>query len=444
MTYQLNDGLTNVLTGAGTSIDRRMAGHWTTPAYSRDEIFNSYRTSWVMRRAIDLPAKDMTRMGRHWQIKADDIGKIDEAERKIGLWAKLRQALIYGRLGGGAIIMGGPGKTDEEMPKVGLGGLRYMHVLSRWHMTLGPMIRDVESPFYGEPEYFSVSGGSAQSRIHPSRVVAFKGCPIPKIFGENSEFEYWGDPLMTVINDAVINATMAQNGFSSLIDAATIDVVKIKDLMSLLGDKTNEAKLIKRIELVTSSASMHRKMIMDTEEELERLSQTFTGMPEMIMTTLAMVSAATGIPATKFIGKSPDGQNATGNSDDQNYSAFILETQESELRPALDKIDPVMLGSAGIAMVDAWYQFPPLSVMTEAQKADIAEKKARTVTAYVNSGLIPTKALEKSVQTMLVEDGTLPGLDAALEEFNAGTGEGEGDETNPDDDPSQITQPGDE
>ena len=45
---------------------------------------------------------------------------------------------------------------------------------------------------------------------------------------------------------------------------------------------------------------------------------------------------------------------------------------------------------------------------------------------------------------MLVEDGTLPGLDAALEEFNAGTGEGEGDETNPDDDPSQITQPGDE
>jgi hypothetical protein len=54
--------------------------------------------------------------------------------------------------------------------------------------------------------------------------------------------------------------------------------------------------------------------------------------------------------------------------------------------------------------------------MTDTQKADIAKKKAEVVKIDVDCGLIPFVALAKGRSNQLIEDGTYPGFEAALEE----------------------------
>ena len=109
--------------------------------------------------------------------------------------------------------------------------------------------------------------------------------------------------------------------------------------------------------------------------------------------------------------------NATGDSDEANYHAMIAGEQERILRPALNRLDPVIMGHAMVASEDAWFDFAPLKVMSEKDKADVALVRANTVTAYVNNGTIPIDALGKVVPNMVAEDGTFPGLEQALEDL---------------------------
>lgn len=62
------------------------------------------------------------------------------------------------------------------------------------------------------------------------------------------------------------------------------------------------------------------------------------------------------------------------------------------------------------------YQWAPLWQLDEVQKATVAKTKADTTKVYFDTGLIPADALAKVTVNQLVEDGTYPGLEAAIDE----------------------------
>lgn len=412
---RLWDGLANVLTGAGTSVDRRTHAFYALRAVNPTEVQASYRDSWLMRKIVDLPAIDMTRAGRDWQTESQDIEDLEQAERDLGLWDKLRTALILGRLGGGAIVIGVGNDPTVPLPSnIGKGQLRYMHVVSRHQITLGDFDDDFDSETYGEPLWYSLNGGRQSIRIHPSRVIPFKGITVPPDTWVAKVDRFWGDPVYRSVVDAVKNADAATNGFASLIDEANYDIIGIPNLMSNLSIPGYEAQLTKRVALVTASKSMHRSVIRDAEETWEQRTVSWSGMPDVMKTYLAVVAGAADIPATRLLGKSPDGMNATGDGDEANYITMISAQQESILRPALNRLDPIIMGHAALNTEDAWFDFAPLKIMSELERSTIALNKANMVTQYVNNGSIPMEALMKSVANMVAEDGTIPGLEQAI------------------------------
>jgi len=412
------DGLANVLSGAGTNIDRRTHSFYALRAVNPAEVQASYRDSWLMRKIVDLPAIDMTRAGRDWRAESSDIEALEKAERDNRIWDKLRQALILGRLGGGAIIIGVGNDPSIPLPSnIGKGQLRYLHVVSRHQITLGDFDQDFDSETYGEPLWFMLNGPRANVRIHPSRVIPFKGAAVPHDTWASQQDIFWGDPVFRAVVDAVKNADTAANGFSSLIEEANYDVVGIPGLMSNMATPGYEAQLTRRLALVAASKSTHRSVIRDAAETWETRQVNWAGMPDVIKTYLAIAAGAADIPATRLLGKSPDGMNATGDGDEANYVAMISALQESVLRPALNRLDPVIMGHAMVDTEDAWFDFSPLKVMSDIDKANLALVKANTVTAYVNNGTIPHEALLKSVPNMVAEDGTIPGLEQALEDL---------------------------
>jgi hypothetical protein len=144
----------------------------------------------------------------------------------------------------------------------------------------------------------------------------------------------------------------------------------------------------------------------------------WTGMPDMIRTYAAAVAGAFDIPATRFLGKSPDGMNASGAWDENNYIAKIRADQDGVLRPALDQLDAALLPSAGVTVTDeAWYDFPPLQEMSELDKSTIFKNRMDGLTALQATGTIPDVAFSKAVQHTAVEEQWLSGLDGALAEI---------------------------
>ncbi len=417
---EIRDGLTNLMTGAGTAADKRAHAAYALRHADPAQIEAAYRSSWLMRKVVDLPPQDETREWRRWQASPATIAAIEAEERRLDLRHKIRRARVLARLhGGGAILLGVTGEAPEaplDPPRLSRGALRYAHVFSRWELGHGERRSDPEDPWFGQPTHYSLHGrGGRQVRLHPSRVVAFVGQPLPEASAIGGASWFWGDPLLQSIEDAVKNADAAQNGFAALIDEAKVDVFGIPDLLSSLASRDYEERLLRRLSLAKLGQSTHNAKLKDAGETWETRQVVWTGMPEIIDRYLQLVAGAADIPLTRLLGQAPAGLNATGESDLRNYYDGIAARQNNEIRPLLDRIDAVMLRSLfGSVPGDAWYAFAPLWQLTPTDRAAVDKLNAETAAIDAESGLLPRAALAAGRRGRVIDDGVYPGIEAAL------------------------------
>jgi hypothetical protein len=307
---------------------------------------------------------------------------------------------------------------EELLPEtVKKDGLKFIHVFAPHQLATQALIKDVTNPYYGQPECYVLNDGTGQFgtvRIHPSRMVRLIGLDPPDPFTAQGG---WGDPMMQVIHDAVSAAGTVMQSCATMIAEAKIDVIKIPGLTEIFSTTNGTNRLIKRFTEANVAKSVVNAIVMDAEEDWQRMEVNFRGMPEVMQMYLQVAAGAADIPVTRFLGMSPAGMNATGESDLQNYYNRISSDQELRLTPALEILDKVIIRSAlGAEDPNIFYEWAPLWQMSDAQKADNDYKKAQSAQIDANSGLVPFEALSKARCNQLIEDGTYPGLEAAVEE----------------------------
>ena len=101
------------------------------------------------------------------------------------------------------------------------------------------------------------------------------------------------------------------------------------------------------------------------------------------------MAGAAEIPATKLFGRSPQGMNATGESDLRNYYDMIASLQERQLRPALEKLLPVMAVSCwGYVPEDLEFVFEPVMTTSPAERAELVQKLSSDVIEAFRAGLL--------------------------------------------------------
>lgn len=422
-------GLVNGMTGAGTGIDRSVWDSWHFVPMTPHEIVSGYRSNWLLGKIVDIPAEDMVREWRDWQADEAQIETLEEAERNFDIVGKVQQAIAYGRLGGGAMLLGyGDANPEAPAPQPGKDSLKYVHVFNRWELTIGEEQRDITSLWFGQPQYFQINGKLDNPKIHPSRVIVFKGSPVPRFPGVTWEDHFWGDSIVFRIDRAVKNAIKANDGFARMIDEAKIDIYRLSGFMQNLI--SNEDEVRKRVQYTDAGKSSLRGVYLDKDDEFTQRQLTLTGMPEMIEALLSVVAGAADIPATRLLGRAPQGMNSTGDHDEQNYHTMIRSKQRLYLSPSVDRLDATLIPSAlGSRPKEIGYKWSPLSLPSEKEQAETNKLKAETIKIYVDAALLPSSAIEKATQSMLSDDQWLPGLDKALAEAEAAGEEPGGDES---------------
>ncbi|QIG67246.1 putative portal protein [Rhizobium phage RHph_TM3_3_3] len=422
----VRDSLTSLVSRMGTDRDKAATTFYTHTVLPDEQLIAAYSTAWLPRKIVDIPALDACRKWRDWQAKKPQIEAIEEEEKRLNVKGKILEAAKKGRLFGGAAVYIGTGDADPSQPldveRVKRGGIRYLNVITRRNLTAGEIDRNPESEWYGRPAFYNLTGAnSLQVRIHPSRLVLFTGAMPADDEVTGNPWQGWGNSVLQSTLDAIKNADSTAGNIASLVFEAKIDIIRVPDFMANLNNEVYRSKILERYTLANMSKGINGTLLLDKEEEYESKSAQLGGLTDILMAFLQIVSGAADIPVTRLLGQSPAGMNATGTSDMKNYHDRIQSMQELEMQPAMRRLDECIERSAGVDDPDVYYRWAPLEQMSEKERAEIFKTTADAARQLVGAGagqeIIPREAVSDALVNRLVEDGVLPGLDAAMETY---------------------------
>lgn len=376
------------------------------------QVLNSlYRSHWVVQKIINTIPQDMMKNGYDFQsdINPDQIQKISKIIRQTRLHSKILNGLYWGRLYGGAagIIMidGEADRMDEplDLDRVMPGAFKGLLIMDRWSgiMPSADLITDITDPDFGMPEYYEVTlpEGQGVIRLHNSRVCRFTGREMPYL--EKLAENYWGTSEMEHVFSELKKRDNVSWNIALLTFMANIRVMKMdgmEQLMAYGGAKQQEA-LYNTLEGLNMMLNNNGIQILGKDDSYESHQYTFSGLGEVYDRFMMDVSGACGIPVTKLFGRSPAGMNSTGDADMDNYYDTIEQSQESQLRPVLDKLLPIVCMSAlGAVPDDLDYIFNPVRRPSNDEKQSLGSQQTAAVVQAYTAGLVSEKTALRELQ----------------------------------------------
>ena len=370
----------------------------------------TYRESWLAMRIVDMPSEDMT---RGWyklttSMEDEDLRALRRLEARHSVRREITNAVRWARLYGGAvavIVVRGDGQNLSAPLDPGAlmpGCFQGLLVLDRTQgvSPSAELVSDLDDPDFGDPEYYDVDlemGNVRHVRIHHSRVLKFIGRELPRM--ETVAEGYWGASELEHVWDELQKRSVTSANIAQLLFQANIITLKMSDFGAVLMDGTPEQKqnLLSAMERENRLRTSFGVQLLSQDDQLETHSYSFGGLSDIYEAFMMDMAGAAEIPATKLFGRSPQGFNASGESDLKNYAEMISGLQERMLRPALEKLLPVMAVSCwGFCPDDLDIVFEPIISPTPAERADLVDRLSSSVISAFQAGLITRKeALEE-------------------------------------------------
>ena len=403
------DGYINVLNKYGTSRDNSESYEFVAePVIPDTSLTIQYEDNGLFAKIIDTPAEEAVKHGFDLGLKDDSINEfVEDALDALEWEEKAATAIKWARLYGGSIIVMliDDGRGLEE--PVDWNNIRSVDELRVYERSVvqpdyaslyssDPMraTRNRASKF-AMPEYYYVQSLYGSFTVHESRCLVFRNGILPERV-TNPVYRFWGTPEYVRIKRAMRDALVAHGNGPKLLDRSVQPIYKMKNLASLLASEGGDETVLKRLEIIDLARGILNSIAIDAEgEDYDFKSIPFSGVKDVIDTTCNMLSAVTNIPQTILFGRSPAGENSTGDSDFENYYNYIERIQKLMLKGNVRTLLDVLFKAAltnGEVPEDPKYKlkFNPLWSLSDTEqanvdkvKADIEMVKAQTAQLYV-------------------------------------------------------------
>lgn len=377
-------------------------------------LLNSlYRDNWVVQNVVGLMVDDML---REWytvrSATPEMAAALGRLERQTRLRARINEGLRWGRLYGGAAgLIQIDGQEDLSRPLdlslVYPGSFRGLYILDRWQ-GISPNLGLVFEGGEEVPESYSITDGQGHTvaTVHHSRVVRFTGRDLPRI--ERQAELYWGESEVEALYRDVVAHDNVSANMAALTFQANVNTMEIKGLEQLfgIGSGQAQARFWRTMQAQSVLRSNFGTQLVEQGTKLTNTQYHFSGLQEVYESMCMNLCGASHYPMTKLFGRSPAGMNATGESDLRNYYDYVDSQREAKLRPALQKLLPVLAMSAwGTVPDDLEITFPPLWTPTARELADIAKTKAEAVVTAYQAGLMNVDTTQKELKKLEDETG---------------------------------------
>jgi phage-related protein (TIGR01555 family) len=386
-----------------------------------------YRGNWVVGRAIDTVADDMTRAGIAIEGGIDParIREIQADMISMGVWKKLNELLKWGRLYGGAIavidIAGQDASTPLDISTVGRGQFTGLKVYDRWQLQ-PDLTRLVKSgPDAETPESYTLISNLATGQLsgtvfHHTRCVRNVGIELP--LWQSITEQYWGESVLERCLDRLNFYNSLVASIAALMNHAhlrTVRVDKLREMLSMGGPMKDA--IFEMFALMAELQTINGITLLDKNDEFQSTNYTFSGIADAKRALAEEISGALEIPLVVLLGQSPSGFS-TGDTDMAIYHEGINSKQNAQLRRGTTTILEVMHQSkyGQPAPADFDFKFTPLKQLSAKEKAEIAGLTATAVLAAHDAALCTTSAAMKELKQSSAETGIFSNIsDADIE-----------------------------
>ena len=376
-------------------------------------LYSLYESSWITRRIVDTPASDMVRA---WpkltsDIEPKELSKLARVLRKTNTKNNLLTAMKWARLFGGAgalmIVEGQESELDQplNLDEVPIGSFKGVVPFDRWAgIYPGTKIcTDIRRPVdFNLPETYNVQGTGGQSfEVHASRVLRFTGPTVPT--PEREAYSFWGISVMEPVLQELKKRDNVSANIAALTFRANILGMKWPDLaalMSGLGMPGNAGMQFEsRMSQLNHLLSNQSLIPLPENGGIEATTYSFSGLPEVYQQFCLDISGAAQIPVARLWGRTITGLGQTGDGDEKIYCERIATDQDSDLRPQLEKLYPVLCASElGEVPDDLDLNFPSLAVPDDKDKSELAKTVVDTVMVAMNGGIISPRTAAKELR----------------------------------------------
>lgn len=442
------DGYKNLLNKYGTQDDVSEQYRFESDVPVTDvELTLNYEENGLFAKIIDIPADDAVSGGFDYGVTNPDLEAfISESLEELEFEEKASSAIKWSRLYGGSLMVmmidDGQGMEDP-VDWDNIHGIDELLVFERplvtpdYNSIYNYKPKDRVWSKFGMPEYYDISPVYGQSfRVHESRCLLFKNGNLPQS-SSRTEYRFFGMPEYARIQKAIQETVTSHGNGVKLLDRAVQAIYKMNDLASLLETEDGEDIVLRRLRIIDMAKGIISSIAIDANgEDYDYKTVTFSGVKDIVDASCNMLSAVTNIPQTKLFGRSPAGENASGDGDMENYYTFVRKIQKLNLKKNLKILLDVILMSGkykGKYVEAPKYklEFKPLWSLSETEQANVNQIKAATELSKAQTAqvYVDMQALDASeVRKRLAENEEFTVIDILDEEEDWGELEQSGNE----------------
>lgn len=358
-----------------------------------------YQQSWEARKVVNIPIDDSLRKPFLLKGISDEASTVLKKRfDELQLIPTLKRSLKLERLLGGCLtFMGIVSEKDEpEKPHDPKSGAKcaFLNSIPVSRISRTQWNTDPLSPEFMRPDNYVING----TTVHKSRCLIWDGEPLfdPQdiiLTPYRSNLTGFGPSVLGSLFDDIIMACGTRQAAYQLIQINGAVIAAIEDLQDLSGTNPGQRNL-KKIQDMVNQLSAFRAAIVDGEKvDINQHSASFGSVPELLMSYLQVLSAASDIPASRFLGEAPGGLS-TGDdrSSKENYYNKLDAFQHEHITPQLLRFCDVI----GYAEVPNWgkerealeIEWPPLWNETAKEQAERASLTIDNVMKLVDAALM--------------------------------------------------------
>lgn len=335
-----------------------------------DKVYQIYRPADEIEKAVET-FNGLPLMLDHWDMDAENIPK----DKVVG-------CLVYIDTGDVTdedlrLPLGNDSDTFKLDSIKGLKIIEPFYIAPGRYSCFNPIDKD-----YFVPQTWLING----REVHASRFLYFAEDKPPTVLLPS--YNFFGVPLAQTVIDSVIGFEESSKSAARMLSKYACTVFKT-DMNEVLSGGTG-SEIQKRIAYFAKYRDNDGVMTIDKEaEDIMLANHSLGGVTDIVRQQMEIVAAMFGEPAVKLWGISPNGFNATGESDMRSHYDHINAVQERIIRdPLTYLIELLQLNKFGQVDDSLTFEFVPLSDEDEKLQAEVQKIKVDSMSQLFDRGII--------------------------------------------------------
>lgn len=345
--------------------------------------------NWLVEKACEMPAKDAARHGYEitvndgTEVKPEIIDEIRKLDKKYAVKNHCVRMVKMGRVFGIRIVMfkvesKDPLYYEKPFNPDGITPGSYKGIAQIDPYWITPELSfaassDPTATDYFEPTWWRVNG----RRIHRSHLVIFRTGEVADIL--KPTYMFGGVSVPQRIAERVYASERTANEAPQLAMSKRMTVLNVDVAQALANADSFSEKMRQWMSWVSNFGVK----IIGGEEKIEQFDTTLANLDDVIMSQFQLVSAASGVPATKLLGTTPKGFNSSGEYEEKSYHEECESIQEHDMSPLVERHHLLLIRSEiapkyGIKPFSTDVNWKPVDSPTAMEQADLNNKKADT------------------------------------------------------------------